>query len=175
LFFQVSSMYSFEFNHIIPLEDLKSLQQGFFLCIWHANKIPPHIGVVIDGAYFSLKVKGKDVNIPVNEIVKLIEKKGICSVFVKIEQPIEKSDVAHVFSKFQIAQETKATCLTPITEILQVQNSVHKLSDLLNYFNAKNQISQVFGLHLDTHFNGILSYGKEEIEARLKQLSKKLN
>ena len=168
-------MYSFEFSHIKPLQDFKSLQQGFFLCIWHANKIPPHIGVVIDGAYFSLKVKGKDLNIPVNDIVKLIEKKGICSVFVKIEQPVEKSDVAHVFSKFQNAQETIATCLTPITEIVQVQNTVHKLSDLLNYFNAKNQISQVFGLNLGADFKGILTYGKEEIEARLKQLNKKLN
>ena len=49
-------MYSFEFSHINPLQDFKSLQQGFFLCIWHANKIPPHIGVVIDGCPAGLNI-----------------------------------------------------------------------------------------------------------------------
>ena len=80
-----------------------------------------------------------------------------------------------VFSKFQVAQESKATCLTPITEIFEVNENVHMLSDLLNYFKEKNQIGQLFGLNLNPDFKGILAYGKEKIEARLKQLSKTLN
>ena len=166
-------MYSFEFNTISQLKEYQELNSGFFLCIWHANKIPPHIGVIIDGSYFSLKVKGKDANIPVQDIVKLINRKGICSVFVKIDINFNKFYVEEVFSRFQIAQESKASCLTPITEIFNVNESIHKLSELLNYFKGKNKIDQVFGLNLTSDFKGILSYGKEEIEARLKQLSNK--
>ncbi len=166
-------MYSFEFETISQLKDFQDLNAGFYLCIWHANKIPPHIGVIIDGSYFSLKVKGKDENIPVKDIVKLISRKEICSLFVKIDANINKFYVEEVFSRFKIAEESKASCLTPITEIFNVNESVYKLSELLNYFKAKNQIDQVFGLNLTSDFKGILSYGKEEIEARLKQLSNK--
>ena len=166
-------MYSFEFNTISQLKEYQELNSGFFLCIWHANKIPPHIGIVNDGLYFSLKVKGKDTNIPVQDILKLINRKEICTIFVKIKLEINKTTVEEVFSRFQIAQESKATCLTPITEIFDVNNTVHKLSELLNNFKVKNQIDQVFGLNLTADFKGILSYGKDEIEARLKQLSNK--
>jgi hypothetical protein len=168
-------MYSFEFDSISQLNNYQELNSGFFLCIWHANKIPPHIGVLINGAYYSLKVKGKDANIPVQDIVKLIERKGICTVFTEIKCDVSKTKVEEIFSKFQVARESKATCLTPITEIFEVRENVHMLSDLLNYFKEKNQIGQLFGLNLNPDFKGILAYGKEEIEARLKQLSKTLN
>ena len=53
-------MYSFQFDTINSLNNESALNTGCYLCIWHANKIPPHIGILIDGSYFSLKVKGKD-------------------------------------------------------------------------------------------------------------------
>ena len=168
-------MYSFEFNTIADLKENQDLKLGFFLCIWHANKIPPHIGVLIDGFYYSLKVKGKDTKIPVQEIIKLINRKSICTVFVEINLPINQQFVEDVFSNYDFAVESKSTCLTPITEIFNLVESISQLSDLLKHFNEKNQIGQVFGLNLTSDFKGILSYGKEEIEARLKQLSKTLN
>lgn len=165
-------MYSFEFDTLQPLQSDQQLNQGCFLCIWYANKIPPHIGIIIQGRYYSLKVKGKDSDIPVSEIVKLIQKKKITTVIAEVKTTIDIHRISTVFSTYSKAEASKVTCLTPITEVFGVKEHVNMLSELLNYFQSKQQIGQLFGLNLESDFKGILTYGKEEIESRLKQLSK---
>ena len=163
-------MYSFQFDTINALNNESTLNKGCYLCIWHANKIPPHIGILIDGFYFSLKVKGKDTSIPVNEIVKIINRKGICTLFIEVQSEVVKSHIVDVFSKYSNAEAYKFSCLTPIAEVFDTNQNVHMLADLLNSFKEKNQIGKVFGLNLISDFGGIPLYGKEEIEARLKAL-----
>jgi hypothetical protein len=164
-------MYSFEFDSIIQLKDFQELNLGCYLCIWHADKIPPHIGISINGFYYSLKVNGKDTAVPVSEIVKIINKKNICSVFAEILVNIDSIDVERFFSRYKCAKEGESTCLSPITEIYYVNNHIDLLADLLNYFKGKQQIGQLFGLNLISNFKGILTYNREDVEARLKQLS----
>ncbi|NBR15845.1 MAG: hypothetical protein EBU01_14895, partial [Crocinitomicaceae bacterium] len=55
-------MFDFEFKNIQFVNHLET-KTGVYLWILHADKIPPHIGISIDGQYFSLKAKGKDENI----------------------------------------------------------------------------------------------------------------
>ncbi len=165
-------MYSYKFEKINQLTSEKQLEKGCFLCVWHAHKIPPHIGLIIDGFYFSLKVKGKDTLIPVGEIIKLINKKNICAVFIGIHSDLTKDKVEKIFSNYSNAEVFKFTCLTPISDVFNLREEVDMLADLLNSFKNKNQIGEIFGLNLVSDFKGISSYGKEEIEARLKLLSK---
>lgn len=165
-------MYSFEFDTIRQLDRSSDLNAGCFLCIWHADKIPPHIGIISNGKYFSLKVKGKDVDIPVSDIVKLINIKRIPTVFIGVDTDIKLERIAEIFSEYTRAEASKVSCLTPITEVFEVKENVFMLSELLKYFESKKLIRQLFGLNLSSDFKGILFYGKEEIEARLKQLSK---
>ena len=166
-------MYSFQFDNITQLKDFQELNVGSYLCIWYADKIPPHIGISINSFYYSLKVNGKDTAIPINEIVKIIDKKKICTVFVEIPIHIDCVEVERIFSRYQCAKEGESTCLSPITELYSVNNHIDMLADLLNYFQGKQQIGQLFGLNLIPDFKGILSYNKKDIEARLKQLSEK--
>lgn len=44
------------------------------LWVWHADKIPPHIGFSINSHYFSLKANGRDVNVPIDSIIAVIHK-----------------------------------------------------------------------------------------------------
>ena len=166
-------MYSFQFDNITQLKDFQELNVGSYLCIWYADKIPPHIGISINGSYYSLKVNGKDTAIPINEIVKIINKKNICSVFAEILVNIDSIEVERIFSRYKCAKEGESTCLSPITEMYYLNNQIDILADLLNYFQSKQQIGQLFGLNLIPDFKGILSYNKKDIEARLKQLSEK--
>lgn len=165
-------MYSFEFDTIHQLTDATDLEKGCYLCIWHAHKIPPHIGIMLDGLYFSLKVKGKDTAIPVEEILKLIHRKTISTVFTEIRVDVNMEEIKTVFAIYSKAESNKNSCLTPINEVFGLRDEVQILADLLNYFKAKQQIGKIFGLHLIPGFKGIPTYGKEEIEARLKLLSK---
>ena len=167
-------MYSFQFDTISSLNNESSLNKGCFLCVWHANKIPPHIGLLMDGAYFSLKVKGKDTAVPINEILKLIYRKEICTLFIEVKAKITKNQIIDTFSQFSNAEAYKYSCLTPIAEVFELNQNVNMLADLLNSFKNKDQIGEIFGLNLIPDFKGIPKYGKEEIEARLKALSKNL-
>ena len=167
-------MYSFKFEKVEGLINNERLYKGCFLCIWHAHKIPPHIGLLVDGFYYSLKVNGKDFAIPVSEIVKLINRKEICTVFVEVKYVLTKEEVEFVFSNYLSAKVSLHTCLSPISEIFKLSEKVNLLADLLNSFKSQGQIGEIFGLNLNPDFGGIPLYGKEEIEARLKSLSKTL-
>jgi len=167
-------MYSFKFSNISQLTNNEQLEKGCYLCVWHANKIPPHIGLLINGAYYSLKVKGKDTGIPLVEIMKVIKRKSIPTVFAEVKLCVEKEIIESIFSTFGKAEASKFTCLTPITQIFNQPKNVNMLADLLNSFQSKNQLGKIIGLNLDSNFEGILSYGKKEIEERLIKLNKTL-
>ncbi len=167
-------MYSFQFENITSLNDKSFINSGCYLCVWHAHKIPPHIGLIIDGEYFSLKVKGKDTSIPIAEILKLIHRKEICTLIIEIKITITKAQIVTIFSQFSNAEPYKYSCLTPIVDAFNLRQDVNMLADLLNSFKSNDQIGNVFGLNLVSDFKGIPKYGKEEIEARLKELSKTL-
>ena len=68
-------MSSFEFENVLDLNSESALKEGFFLWIWHADKIPPHIGCSINGVYFSLKVNGKDDKKESNNALLVIQQK----------------------------------------------------------------------------------------------------
>lgn len=167
-------MYNFQFKNITILssftEEKSTFEKGVFLWIWHANKIPPHIGISVDGFYFSLKVNGKDESIPLSKIQTLIETKRIGTFVVEVNQMISKDDVKSSFLNHSVALSNQTTCLTPIQEILGFKDEKYILSELLINIQAKNALGKVFSINLERDFNGILAYGKEEIENRLKLL-----
>lgn len=166
-------MYSFELNNIIQFSDIEELKSGCFLCVWYADKIPPHIGIVVDGLYFSLKVKGKDTAIPLEDSVKVIQRKKSCTVFIELKINVTIEEVQKSFLNYKNAEYLKSTCLTPIIEIFNRSETVKMLADLLNSFEKKKEIGRVFGLNLPPDFKGIRSYRQEDIDFRIKSLSKK--
>ena len=110
--------------------------------------------------------------LPVFEILKVMDRKEIATLFVEIQENPGMEKITETFSLYDKAVPFKNTCLTPITEVFGVQYEVGMLAELLNYFSSKNQIGVIFGLHLISGFKGIPQYGKEEIEARIKHLDK---
>jgi hypothetical protein len=41
-----------------------------WLVILHASRTPPHIGILIDGNYNSLTIKGHELDININVLIK---------------------------------------------------------------------------------------------------------
>jgi hypothetical protein len=163
-------MYSFQFDRILELQDPEELKHGFYLWIWHADKIPPHIGCSIDGFYFSLKVNGKDEGLSTDSILKVLNSKRIPTLVIKIQKTINLSEVIRVFSCVKTAESNGSSCLSPLKEILNAPNSISQLSELLKYLQNKNAFNFVFGLNLKDDYKGIPVYGMEEIKDRLLKL-----
>lgn len=163
-------MYSFEFQTIDSFEETTRFEKGFYLWIWHANKIPPHIGCSINGKYFSLKVKGKDNGIDSFKAFQLIQKKSIPALFIELNQSIIPSYLQEVYDRYQHAEPNIATCLTPISQLFNCLSEVRQLSELLKYLQDRNKIEKVFGVNLDNDYRGILNYNQEDITNRLQKL-----
>lgn len=163
-------MYSFEFEEILPLHDRFMLDQGFFLWIWYADKIPPHIGCSIDGHYFSLKVNGKDESLKVEKVLTIIDRKKIATLILLLDADLSLSKVSKTYSEFVKATIGQATCLTPITQLMACGNDIKQLSQLLKYLKDQKKLNKVFGLNLVKGYKEIPQYSRQDIDDRLRKL-----
>lgn len=143
---------------------------GVLLWIFHASKIPPHIGISSNGHYFSLKFNGKDKNLSVEHVLKVVRAKKIETVIIELNTPISIEQIENQFSKFDLAKPNEATCLTPITQFFDYKSTDVILSELLEKIQENKFIHQVFGLHLEAEFSGISNYSRTDIQQRLKKL-----
>ena len=150
---------------------LEDFQQGIFLWVFHADKIPPHIGISKDGQYFSLKVSSKDENISVESLSKLLKTKKIPTLIIKTsENSIQKRNLNAVFEQYQTADSEGLTCLTPITEIYFSERKDLILIELLNLLNEAGVVETIFGINLPADYKGIPTYTREDIQQRLLHL-----
>jgi hypothetical protein len=159
----------FEFDSInLNIESLDLNQT--LLWILHADKIPPHIGISTNGKYFSLKVNGKDEQLPVGKLLTTIQNKKISVVVIATSRTLGLDEIREKYLQFQKAEDLKNTCLTPIKELLTADANVSKLKDLLETLNNIGEIQQVYGLNLVSTYKGIPFYTTEEIRKRLELL-----
>jgi hypothetical protein len=158
------------FEHV-PLFKDSDLKDGFFLCVLHANKVPPHLGITINGKFYSLKAKGKDVNIPIDRILQVLRKKTIVGLFVKLDPSlVTEEKVKKVFGLLPNSIEGKQTCLAPIKEIVDAPEDVEHIGDLLSYLESDESIIQRITINLPVGFKGIPWYSLTEIKQRIEFL-----
>jgi hypothetical protein len=163
-------MYSFEFSSIQVVNQATQFNEGFFIWVWYADKIPPHIGCSVNGAYYSLKVNGKDNGITVSKAFQLIHKKAIPTIFVKVKTELNQSSVHLAYESYQQAEPHMSTCLTPITQLFSCLSGVKQLSELLKYLSEQQKMETVFGVNLNNDYRGIRNYNQQDITNRLQIL-----
>ncbi len=169
----MKQQFDFIFSFIRPLEDYSTLEEKNWLWILHSDKIPPHIGISSEGKYYSLKANGKDNGISIAQVLQILEKKKIKSIFVSLNLPISPTDLSTAFSNYDKAKGKEISCLSPIKQCVLPDVSVNKLSELLHFLQNRGKIANVFGLHLTDVIQGILHYEPEDIERRIAQLNVK--
>ncbi len=165
-------MCDFKLESVKKIE-LQKVSKGIVIWVLHADKKPPHIGLSVDGCFFSLKARGKDVDIPIENVVNLMNIKKTPFVCFSLKDCISKNDVSNSFKLFRHTIPYKITCLEPIKQILKEHNS-NKLVELLFYLNQKERIENIYGLNLPKDFNGIKDYNLDDINKRLIFLSQDL-
>jgi hypothetical protein len=166
-------MPSYQFSSISVLSDATILNNGLFLCVLHADKIPPHIGISINGLYYSLKAKGKDVSLPVNEVLKIVERKKIATLFIGLTSEVSKLEIEKVFSGFDKAIAYQSSCLSPLKQIFKMDEGVQKLSGFLLEIEERQLINKVYELCIPSGYTQIPDYDVKEIHDRLEKLNAK--
>lgn len=141
-----------------------------YLWIWHADKIPPHIGISANGAYFSLTYKTCEQHLPVDFLSAKANRTAIPIVLVELKSSFSVDELNTVFQAYSEATSNGATCLTPIKNVFQLDESVEKLAHLLTFFSENDLLGNVFGIHLPKDFKGILAYDVDDIRRRIATL-----
>ena len=153
-------------------KDRLNFQNGVFLWVFHANKIPPHIGLSTNGNFFSLKASGRDDELNSNNVFKTIERKQIPSLIIELKVELETDVVRDVFSKYERTIPGDVTCLDPIKAILSCEKAT-KLSDLINILGERALIEKENKFYLPDDFTGIPDYDVNAIHDRLLKLENK--
>ncbi|MGB0915625.1 MAG: hypothetical protein ACPGVI_06105 [Crocinitomicaceae bacterium] len=151
--------------------DLEKANASRLLWVLHADKIPPHIGVSIDGDFYSLKANGKDEGVSINGLLEIVNRRKIATLCFELNSELSQSSLVAEFDKFEKTIPNEITCLRPIKNVLMKEHAA-KLIELLHMLDEDGQIGAVMGININADFHGIQDYNVDAIHARLKQLDK---
>ena len=150
-------------------------QTGTHLILLYANKKPPHLALLSNGRYFSVSVKGVQIE-NASLIQQLIDKKKIPTLFIELELEMNESILNSIFDKSTLNQ---ATCIRPIRETLSHQSgkeeylragTIFELYEILENQSAIGMIRQKY-LLTDGEVEFTLPfYTREEVEAYIRGL-----
>lgn len=155
------------------------LKKGTWITLLHARRIPPHVGLIIDGNYNSLTIKGQELNVSIEVLLKLISQRNIEAFFIRlVEHPVYSTDYQLRIFQETIKQfdsvKTSLTCLHPVKlffrEFYALQLHENELLfDFLFRLNANNFIEAFSTQNFSSEILEIPFYTKEKLQSKIEQ------
>jgi len=163
-----------------------SLNKGLWIVVLHATRIPPHVGLLFDGMYFSFNLKGLELNVSLSVLLRTIELQNIKTLFIKIRNhPVFSIHYLREVFENELKNYTKLTaqntCFKPVKlffeeNFLFCSCSMNYLFELFPALDENNMIENTIGLHLNGHIHDSNFYLKEysidQIKSKLSALGK---
>ena len=159
-----------------------AVKKGIYLVLLHANRVPPHIGMMIDNEYHSLTIKGQELSISGNALLKNIGLRKIPTVFIKIKkhpvfsnQHLNESFIEQV-KLFDKVNPEGNTCLSPIKLFFEEyfaikKDKIHLVFDLLNALKENDFIEETCGMNLGETNQNIFylqPYNEADLQVQIK-------
>ena len=158
-----------------------SLNKDLWLVVLHANRIPPHVGLLINGNYNSLTIKGHELNVNIEALLKTVSRKKIETIFIKvIKHPVfslshQLEMLQEMIKKFENVRQYESTCLTPIKLFFQefyVVTSIYNelFYDFVKRLNDNSYLENANSLNFELNENGIELpfYSLEQLNDKIK-------
>lgn len=159
------------------------LNKGCWIAVVSAERIPPHIGILFNGKYCSLNIKGKEIDVEAAVLLRKIEILRIPAIFIKlIPHPVFSIDFLHEHFKLELQKYEKVTiehtCFTPVKAFMQEnyllkQEELGYLFELFPVLYKEQMIDKAFGVHITSgnenpfHF---VPYTHKNIEDKLNEI-----
>ncbi len=159
-------------KNITPLL-AKNLNRGTFLCLFGTDKIPPHLGLVVDGKYYSTSAKGSRVGENAELILRRVNQSTIPTLFIKLDIAEDTHKLAIAFENYPKLKESQ-TCLLPIIDYInsigEDVTSANFVFELIPILHNRKLISDSFSLYMyDSSFE-LKVYSEEDILNRIVKL-----
>lgn len=142
-----------------------------YLWIWNPTSVPPHMGISVDGAYFSLKSNGVDWNANLMDLIAVIERKHLPVVAVELKADFDLNTCTDSFSSFERTIPGEVTCLQPIKSVLGLA-APQKLSELLEELESQHALGAITAWNITSTELELPEYSTDDIHAYLDSLSK---
>jgi hypothetical protein len=164
------------------LKQPELLDKGVYITILHASLIPPHVGLIINGNYNSLTIKGRELNVSKEALLKTISQKKIETLFLKVvKHPVFSTDhqllmFQEHLQQFKAVKQGEATCLSPVKlffeEFYAIPNKEEQLlTDVLETLERNCFVEGALALHIKNPAkNNIFtfnSYTAQELQERI--------
>jgi hypothetical protein len=158
----------------------KSCKKGAWLVLLHAKRMPPHAGLLINGVYNSLTIKGHELNVSYLALLKTIDKRKIETIFIKLApQPVfsllfQTEIFMEIIKKENPVTPNGATCLSPIKSFFREfygldLNEEELLFEFVGRLNENKFIEQFSACNF-TAIDGVLElpvYTTKELNERI--------
>jgi hypothetical protein len=164
---------------VIPLAP-DALNKGAWIAVLHAQRIPPHVGLIFSGLYGSLTIKERELNVKTDVLVKTISQKRIESIFLKVvPHPVfsiehQKEMFTEHLMKYPHVKQNESTCLTPVRNFFNEFYALNSNENELLYDFVKKLSENLFiekAALMNLNFeNGIElpHYSAEELNERIR-------
>jgi hypothetical protein len=149
---------------VSDLLNIDEITKNTWLVVLHASRMPPHIGIMINGNYNSLTIKGHELNVNYQVLLKTIQQKKIETLFIQLKKhPVFSFDFQNEISQDYIKQFNRvkvneASCLNPVKLFLQefyalCENKDELLYELIERLKQNNYISKTVGINISDKLN----------------------
>ncbi|MDT8413551.1 MAG: hypothetical protein RQ875_13885 [Vicingaceae bacterium] len=177
-------------NHFFPIIVNKKLpdtgiNDKFFLFLFRATRIPPHIGLIFKNKVYDITLVGPNLGTDAAAFITTVKKKYTKTLFLELNNPYfsatEIEDILlEAMKKYNNVTEENS-CLSPIKTAfhllfdIQMEN-VNYIFDLIPLLHQNNIIQQTFHLNLDRNLKEntfyLQTYNKTDIQHSIIALNK---
>jgi hypothetical protein len=159
-------------ENITPLLG-KNLNRGTFLCLFGTDKTPPHLGLVVEGKYYSTSAKGSRVGENAELILRRVSQSTIPTLFIKLDIAEDIQKLATAFKNYPKLKENQ-TCLLPIKDYInsigEDVTSANFVFELIPILHNRKLIADSFSLYMNDSSFELKVYSKEDIVNRIVKL-----
>ena len=187
-------MSEYEFQNIEEVKLDKGsadlLSEGIHIILFNPTSPPPHLLILVHGAVFSLSVSGPRVNWALSELLNMVVRRKIPTLFISLHVPasvlIKDTQVQEVIHDLTVVhagvKANEASCLFPIMEFCKAVynidiSKVKVIFDLLDQLEELQLIKQLSQLNLGSWVQEgvfrISRYGEEEVNEMITNLRNK--
>ena len=150
---------SYTITRLLPLNE-QFLDRDVYLILLHANRIPPHLIVLVGGKVFTLTVKGATIDSDLAPLLRLIRKNNIETVFVRLNIPqlftVEqlRAEIRKFILAYPRVEVGIATCLDPIKQFCgnvydRSASQVNFIYELLPKLEALKVVQACYQLNME--------------------------
>lgn len=160
-----------------------TLNKGIYLCLIHAKRIPPHIGIIFDGLFHSLTIKGSEPNMKTEALLKTISQKKIETIFFKIaSHPVYSLDYLNavfleILKKYPVIKSMEVTCLSPIKAFFNEYYALNSsendiIFSFIERLNNNSFILEAYSVNLSLESDcvEIPTYTQTELDEQIKAI-----